>query len=396
MKNRFFPRFFFFLLLFFLLSFPTAQPFASTTESVILEVEGDANEHAAYMKKNYPLIDVVAVYDTLFQGLALQGKARELNKLGSLDFIKQVHGVQTYTTLHRPSELSTDQNVLYPVDLNDTSYTGSGVKVGVIDTVIDYRHADLEKNYEGGYDVVDLDDDPMETLPEEGMPTLHGTHVSGIIAADGELQGVAPDAEVYGYRALGPGGMGTSVQVIAALEQAVKDDMDILNLSLGNAVNGPDYPTSQAVNKAADLGVAVVVANGNSGPDNWTVGAPATASGALAVGAASEREQLPFLYDPKEDKKVLLHPFPGSAPWDLEKAYPMTAEHPSSNGVNGKIVLAGGDQEPVDQLAQEAEANGAAGMIVFQDIDEQAAEYVEQSGIPIAKVSAQSGGWLRQ
>ena len=134
MKNRFFPRFFFFLLLFFLLSFPTAQPFASTTESVILEVEGDANEHAAYIKKNYPLIDVVAVYDTLFQGLALQGKARELNKLGSLDFIKQVHGVQTYTTLHRPSELSPDQNVVYPESLNDTSYTGSGVKVGVIDT----------------------------------------------------------------------------------------------------------------------------------------------------------------------------------------------------------------------------------------------------------------------
>src|SRR5699024_8168196 len=305
MNNRFLPHVFFFLILFFLLFFPTTQSLASATESVsvIIEVEGDANEHAAYLEDEYPLIEVVEVYDTLFEGLALQGKERELEKLESLDFIKNMHAVQTYTTLTESSALPFDADAVSPGHLNDTSYTGQGVKVGVIDTGIDYGHADLEKNYAGGYDVVDLDDDPMETLPEEGMPTLHGTHVSGIIAADGELQGVAPDAEVYGYRALGPGGMGTSVQVIAALEQAVKDDMDILNLSLGNAVNGPDYPTSQAVNKAADLGVAVVVANGNSGPDNWTVGAPATASGALAVGAASEREQLPFLYEPEEDKK---------------------------------------------------------------------------------------------
>src|SRR5699024_9092488 len=116
----------------------------------------------------------------------------------------------------------------------------------------------------------------------------------------------------------------------------------------------------------------------------------------LAVGAASEREQLPFLYDPKEDKKVLLHPFPGSAPWDLEEHYPMTAEHPSPNAVNEKIPLAARTDEPRAQRAQEAEANAAAGIMGFQDIDEQSAESVEQSVIPIAKVSAQSGGWLRQ
>ncbi|MFP3360179.1 S8 family serine peptidase, partial [Planococcus sp. SIMBA_143] len=92
------------------------------------------------------------------------------------------------------------------------------------------------------YDLVDLDEDPMETQANQGIPTMHGTHVAGIIAADGELKGVAPDAEIYAYRALGPGGSGTSVQVIAAMEQAVKDGVDVMNLSLGNNVNGPDYP----------------------------------------------------------------------------------------------------------------------------------------------------------
>src|SRR5699024_2186565 len=97
----------------------------------------------------------------------------------------------------------------------------------------------------------------MET--EEIMPTLHGTHVAGIIAADGAMQVVARAADIYANRALGPGGMGTSIQVIAALEQARRDEVDVVDMSLGNTGNGPDYPTSKAVSKASEEGVAVVV-----------------------------------------------------------------------------------------------------------------------------------------
>ncbi|MDI4707135.1 S8 family serine peptidase, partial [Pseudoalteromonas shioyasakiensis] len=188
----------------------------------------------------------------------------------SLEFIRAIHTVQTYEalpyfkanqTLRQSYEgLKEKKSDVIPSDLNDTEYTGKGVKVGVVDTGIDYNHPDLSNNYKAGYDLVDLDDDPMETLKEEGIPTIHGSHVAGIIAADGDLKGVAPDAEIYSYRALGPGGAGTSVQVLAAMEQAVKDDVDVLNLSLGNSVNGPDYPTSVAVNRAVELGVPVVIA----------------------------------------------------------------------------------------------------------------------------------------
>src|SRR5699024_9534113 len=97
------------------------------------------------------------------------------------------------------------------------------------------------------------------------------------------------------YRALGPGGTGTSIQVMAAMEEAVRDGVDIINLSLGNTVNGPDYPTSKAVNEASKQGVAVVVANGNAGPENWTVGAPATSAAAMAVGAYEAESQTPVL-----------------------------------------------------------------------------------------------------
>lgn len=398
--NRFFLPFLICIALLFFLSF-SIKTEAFVTESVIIEVEGDATKHAEYIEKHFPLIEIESVYDTLFQGIALKGKAKELQKLESVDFIKGLHAVQTYETLTGPNGIKTDENTVFPADLNTTRYTGKGVKVGIIDTGIDYNHPDLQQSYHGGYDLVDLDNDPMETLPEEGMPTSHGTHVAGIIAADGEIKGVAPDAEIYAYRALGPGGMGTSVQVIAAMEQAVKDGVDVMNLSLGNTVNGPDYPTSKAVNKAVEHGIAVVIANGNSGPGHWTVGAPATAAKSLAVGAASVREQLPYLYDGKTDKKILLRRLPGSGPWNLDKTYPVTAESVHSSHVNGKIVLIRRGRESIFDQARVAEQNGAVGVVIYKEQEEsEAEEYMESGGepinIPMAEVSLEAGRWLME
>src|SRR5690625_1638621 len=284
--------------------------------SVIVEVEGDPAKHKEFLDLHHPYVEVIATYDKLFNGLALQAAPEKLAKMQSLEFIKAVHPVRTYEAITEPNSQENElTNADIPSSLNTTTFTGKGIKVGVVDTGIDYNHPDLMANYAGGYDLVDLDDDPMETEPSEGIPTLHGTHVAGIIGANGELQGVAPDAEIYAYRALGRGGMGTSIQVIAAMEQAVKDGVDVMNLSLGNAGNGPYYPTSIAVNRADELGVAVVIANGNNGPDNWTVGSPATATKAISVGAIQSPQQIPYLQAPLKDEKIPLLVMHGSIPW---------------------------------------------------------------------------------
>ena len=173
--------------------------------------------------------------------------------------------------------------------------TGKGVKVGVIDTGIDYTHRDLKQAYKGGKDLVDGDEDPMETKGTADYATFHGTHVAGIIAANGKLKGVAPEAEIYAYRALGPGGSGDTEQVLSAIDAAIEDGVDVLNLSLGNNVNGPDLPISLALNKAVDLGIVAVTSNGNSGPDVWTVGSPGTAEKAISVGASTPPMKVPYL-----------------------------------------------------------------------------------------------------
>ncbi|MDY0404560.1 S8 family serine peptidase [Virgibacillus sp. 179-BFC.A HS] len=315
--------------------------------SVIIEVEGDAKQHREYLRNYFPNTEIIAVYDTLFNGLAIKTKPEKLAKIASLEFVKAIHPVATYQanfsatagmtkTKKLKDMLKTDKNAVLPQTLNTTSYTGKGIKVGIIDTGIDYNHPDLRNNYQGGYDLVDLDDDPMETTPEQGAPTLHGTHVAGIIAADGDLKGVAPDASIYSYRALGPGGSGTSAQVIAALEQAVKDGMDVVNLSLGNTVNGPDYPTSIAVNKAYELGVFVVIANGNDGPGDWTVGSPATAVKSFSVGALANEQQIPVLAARHENLQIHMTPMLGSVPWELQRDYAITTD---LSQTRGKIAL---------------------------------------------------------
>ena len=177
--------------------------------------------------------------------------------------------------------------------------TGKGLKVGVIDTGIDYLHPDLAGNYEeGGYDAANQDDDPYEDLPTKSYEgSHHGTHVSGTIAgtasnttAEHVQKGVAYDAKLYAYKVLGPEG-GTSAMVIDGIEHAVEDKMDVINLSLGSDLEkDPNSPDAIAVNNAVLAGVVAVVANGNAGSGDqyyYSMGSPAAAQLAISVGAAT-------------------------------------------------------------------------------------------------------------
>ncbi|WP_304511937.1 S8 family serine peptidase [Aquibacillus saliphilus] len=370
-------------------------------QSIIIEVDGDPYMHKQYIEDYHPFIEVVQVYDTLLNGLALRAKPAKLAKMEDLDFVENVYQVRTYQTQ------SINKSIPFLKQNQDSilsnEFTGKGVKIGVVDTGIDHTHPDLIANYKGGYDVVDLDDDPMETQGDQGEPTLHGTHVSGIIAANGEMKGVAPEAELYGYRALGPGGRGTSIQVIAAIEKAVKDEMDIINLSLGNSVNGPDWPTSIAVNRAVEFGVSLVIANGNAGPNNWTVGSPATSTTAISVGASTPPLKVPYLHDTFLNKKIMMAPLMGAPVWDLSKDYPIIdggAGEQELTNVRDKIVLFKRGEIPFAQKVRMAEQAGAKAVIIYNNEDGLFQGSVddgqEEVTIPATTISKKEGEWLKK
>jgi minor extracellular serine protease Vpr len=235
-------------------------------------------------------------YDHVFSGFSVELPGNRVTELLTIPGVKAVYPNVEYTV----DAIEVDPEVFNPNMLEsapfigsdlawDAGFTGEGITVAVIDTGTDYTHPDLEHAFGEykGYDFVDNNEDPQETPPGDprGGSTNHGTHVAGTVAANGAIKGVAPDATLLAYRVLGPGGSGSTENVVAGIERAVQDGADIMNLSLGNTINSPDWATSIALDWAMAEGVVAVTSNGNSGPNNWTVGSPGTSREAISVGA---------------------------------------------------------------------------------------------------------------
>jgi subtilisin family serine protease len=205
--------------------------------------------------------------------------------------ISEIRRLPNVVAVYEDAEVHTNDNesgpqIGAPTVQSTYGVSGAGVKVAVIDTGIDYTHPDLGGCFgvsckvAGGYDFVNHDNDPMDDFG-------HGTHVAGIIAANGVLKGIAPGATLLAYKVLNQFGSGFNSDIIAAIEQAVADGAKVANLSLGGSGN-PGDPTSQAIDNATAAGMLSVVAAGNSGPSFLTVDSPGTARTALTVGAADK------------------------------------------------------------------------------------------------------------
>src|SRR5207245_11563106 len=84
------------------------------------------------------------------------------------------------------------------------------------------------------------------------------------------------------------GGGAFSHDIIAAVEKAVADGMDVINLSLGGRVMGPHDTLSEAINAAVEAGTVAVIAAGSAGPGILTVESPGNAANGITAAAASD------------------------------------------------------------------------------------------------------------
>jgi subtilisin len=147
--------------------------------------------------------------------------------------------------------------------LHDQNIKGAGVRIAVLDTGIDYNHPDLDGNFAGGDNFISIDPDNHD--PYDDSWNSHGTHVAGIIAAEqnGEgVVGVAPEASLYAVKVLDGAGFGSISSLIAGIEWAVANGMDVANMSIEV---GMDFSSlEQACAAAEDAGLLIVAAAGNT------------------------------------------------------------------------------------------------------------------------------------
>ncbi|PPQ89471.1 hypothetical protein CVT25_011997 [Psilocybe cyanescens] len=198
-----------------------------------------------------------------------------------------------------PNPLST--HLLTGVDkLHAQGIIGAGVKIGILDTGIDYNHPTLGggigSNFLviGGYDFVgDAYDGSNTPIPDSDPHDNcqgHGTHVAGIISAlpgnDFNITGVAYGAKLNAYRVFGCEGSVTEDVLVDALIKGYQDGNDILNLSLGGADGWAASSSAVVASRLANLGKIIAIAAGNDGTDgSWYSSSPGNAHDAISVAS---------------------------------------------------------------------------------------------------------------
>jgi len=354
-------------------------PKKDEAENIVAIVIAKADKDYRQLSKDIsrmPGIRLRNIYEYALNGFTVEGTRKQIETLRESEEVEIISELSLYeATVDESVPFIGGEDVRGYYDAESRRLTGKGVKVGVIDTGIDYNHPDLKKVYKGGRDLIDHDDDPMETVGSDAVSTIHGTHVAGIIAANGTLKGVAPEAEIYAYRALGPGGTGNTESVIAAIDATIRDKMDIINLSLGNSINGPDLPITLALNKAVEHGITAVVSSGNSGPKAWTVGSPGTSSKAISVGASSPPLESPYLQAGLGTKveNLPLYSIMGTKRWEISSFQQVVdgryGKLSDLKDVKNKIVLLKRGKINLTEKIVSVQRQGGIGVIIANSSD---------------------------
>ena len=246
-------------------------------------------------------------YERLFNGFSVEADSTTAARL------RDIAGVQAVFPMARIDMPVTSQpspDLATAIDMTgartvqtELGFTGAGVRVAVMDTGIDWNHPDLGGCFgpgcrvAAGWDFVgdDFNADPSSAdynptpVPDADPDDCngHGTHVSGIVGANGQVVGVAPDVTFHAYRVFGCEGSTTAEIMLAAMERALADGSDILNMSIGSAFQTwPQYPTAVGADLLVANGMIVVTSIGNSGANGvYSAGAPGV--GNEVIGVAS-------------------------------------------------------------------------------------------------------------
>ncbi len=312
------------------------------------KVEALANQVKSHLNDAATKARALFTTHAAYAGIAVSTDASRIDALSKIPGVAAVHAMPAKTI----DNSVTQPLIRAPEAWQFAGQTGKGVTIGIIDTGIDYTHADFGgagtvEAYQaakaadagpwtptakvvGGYDFVGDDynadpnaappDQPFQPVPHPDPNPLdcnsHGTHVAGTAAGFGENAdgstytgpyntstpfdtmkigpGVAPQASLYALKVFGCSG---STNVVSeALDWAldpngdgnISDHLDVVNMSLGSDYGSPQDPDSVASDNAMKAGVVVVVAAGNGGDLYDVGGSPGNAERVIGVAASDD------------------------------------------------------------------------------------------------------------
>lgn len=401
---------------------------SSQRKKIEANVEKEQVEVQAAIQKIVPNFKKMQSFTTVFNGFSTEVEAGVVEKIANIQGVKAVYEAQEYNRPEVQPEMIYSNDLVQSQQVwNNYELTGEGMIVGIIDTGIDPSHKDMKltnpekgaltkeaveklvsngdikfgKYYTEkvpfGYNYMDGNYEIRDLGPDASM---HGMHVAGTVAANGDadgVKGVAPEAQllalkVFGNDPLFPSTFGDIY--VKAIDDAIKLGADVLNLSLGSVAGFVDEnsPEQQAVERATDNGIVVSISAGNStyfangyyyplasNPDYGVTGSPSVATDSIGVaslentmvtaetfdffvGDAAEGTSAIYLLANDKDPKDVL-----SGKIEVVYAGLGSEEEFANVDVKGKIALVQrGTYNFVDK-ALNAQAAGAIAVIIFNN-----------------------------
>src|SRR5947207_8656672 len=410
------------------------------------QLNAKRNEFKQWLRANAPRARVTSEYDISLNAVAVQ-----------------LNGASLATIAAAPMVQSAEYNALYHPNLSQSHFivnadpawaaaggratAGAGIMIGDIDTGIDNTHPFFDPtgfSYPTGFPKCDAADSDSHTPNQDCRyvsPKVivakvffnknnqqnfdaqaiqdHGTHTAGIAAGIfnpslnavvngvliNSMSGMAPGAFLGNYNVF-PGDVtdARSEDILNAVDAAIADGMDVLNLSLGGGYHGNNDLLAIGLDNAVEAGLSVAVAAGNSGPGQGTVESPGRARKVITVGASTNQHFVgqPFTYPAVTGTTIgaAVGEFPAlpTASYDLFDTH-STACTSVDPGASGKLAIVDRGSCTFSTKVRNAIAAGAIGVLVINNVAGDPTAMAKDGGggddLPAVMIGLNEGAALR-
>ena len=306
---------------------------SNAVRSYRAQLNAQRNEFKQWLRANAPRAKVTSEYDVSLNAVAVQLNGTSLATIAAAPMVQSAE----YNTLYYPN-LSQSYKIINAMGAwnaaGGRATAGAGIKIGDIDSGIEDTHPFFDPtgfSYPPGFPKCDAEDSNshhpdqdcnfvspkvivakvfFNKAQQQGLDAHavegHGTHTAGIAAGVtgktavvngvniNDMSGIAPGAWLGNYNVF-PDSVNESrhgarsEDILNAVDAALEDGMDVLNLSLGGGYHGNNDLLAIGLDNAVDAGVVVAVAAGNSGPGAGTIESPGRARKVITVGASTNQ-----------------------------------------------------------------------------------------------------------